>query len=60
MINPACHQLKFCHFFCEFLQNIGIWRCNYKTDEVKYNGHGKRGKSTDKSDKKKNFCKRDT
>jgi hypothetical protein len=31
-----------------------------KTDDLTYNGSGKRGKSTDKSDREKNFCKRDT
>jgi hypothetical protein len=31
-----------------------------KTDDLKYNGSGKRGKSTGKSDREKNFCKRHT
>jgi hypothetical protein len=30
------------------------------TDDLKYNGSVKRGKSTDKSDREKNFHKRDT
>jgi hypothetical protein len=31
-----------------------------KTDDLKYNGSAKRGKSTNKSDREKNFHERDT
>jgi hypothetical protein len=31
-----------------------------KTEDLKYNGSDKRGKSIEKSDREKNFCKRDT
>jgi hypothetical protein len=58
---PHSRQLKLLSFpFGKNIKNIGIWRCTYKKDDLKYNGSGKRGKSTEKSDREKIFRKRDT